>query len=103
VRYIEAYAMDPIGLPDIARAAGLSPRALQAAFRRHLGTTPLGYLRCVRLELAHQDLQAAGHDDGETVSEIAGRRGFVQLSRFARDYRERYGELPRRTLADVGP
>ena len=93
--------MEPIGLVEISAAAGLSPRGLQAAFRRHRGTTPLGYLRHVRLALAHSDLRAACHGDGETVSGIAGRRGFVQLSRFAHDYRVQYGVLPRRTLADV--
>lgn len=102
VRFIEAHAMEPIGLLEISAAAGLSPRGLQAAFRRHRGTTPLGYLRQVRLAVAHSDLQAACHGGGETVSDIAGRCGFVQLSRFARDYRAQYGELPRRTLADVG-
>jgi transcriptional regulator GlxA family with amidase domain len=95
--FIEAHAAEPIGLPDVAGAVQLSPRALQAAFRKHLGTTPLGFLRATRMARAHADLESAG--PGETVSAVANRWGFSQLSRFAHDYRERYGELPRETLS----
>ncbi|MDG4864144.1 AraC family transcriptional regulator, partial [Streptomyces sp. T-3] len=45
-------ADQPLTLADLALAARVSPRALQEAFRRHLDTTPLGYLRDVRLERA---------------------------------------------------
>ncbi len=48
-----------IGLSDIAAAVGVTPRSVQYTFRRHLGTTPLEYLRRVRLDRAHRDLQAA--------------------------------------------
>jgi transcriptional regulator GlxA family with amidase domain len=96
--FIDARADEPIGLTEIARAAGLSPRALQAGFRRHLDTTPLGYLRSVRISRAHADLLAARPGDGQTVSSVASRWGLTQLSRFAQDYWRRYGEYPRETL-----
>ena len=79
-------------------AAQLSPRALQAAFRKHLRTTPLGYLQAVRMARVHADLVAARPGDGQTVSALANRWGFSQLSRFARDYKQRYGVSPRQTL-----
>ncbi|WP_328502465.1 AraC family transcriptional regulator [Streptomyces sp. NBC_00457] len=88
----------PHTLADLARRARVSPRALQEAFRRHLETTPLGYLRQVRLERAHQDLMAAARDGSATVSEIAYRWGFGNLGRFAAQYRQRYGHPPSRTL-----
>jgi transcriptional regulator GlxA family with amidase domain len=97
--FMDAHAAEPIGLADVAGAAQLSPRAVQAAFRRHLGTTPLGYLRATRMARAHADLQSARAGDGETVSTVANRWGFSQLSRFARDYKERYGVSPRETLS----
>lgn len=96
--FIDARADEPIGLSEIAAAAELSPRALQAAFRRHLGTTPLQQLRAVRLSRAHTDLLAARPGDGQTVSSVANRWGIGQLSRFARDYKRRYGVSPRQTL-----
>ena len=41
--------------------------------------------------------------DGRTVSEIASRWGFSQLSRFASDYKKQYGQSPRETLSRVQP
>ena len=97
--FIDAHAADSITLTEIAAAAQLSPRALQVAFRRHLDTTPVLHLREVRLSRVHADLQSAVPGDGQTVSAVASRWGFSQLSRFARDYKQRYGVSPRQTLA----
>lgn len=85
-------------LTDLAARAGLSVRALQEAFRRHMDTTPMGFVRQVRLRRAHQDLLIADPRDGATVAEIAFRWGFGNLGRFACDYAERYGCLPSETL-----
>ena len=100
--FMEAHAAEPIGLPEIAGAVQLSPRAVQAAFRKHLDTTPLGFLRATRMARAHADLQSADPSDGETVTAVANRWGFSQLSRFAHDYKERYGVSPRETLSGTG-
>ncbi|MDR7279250.1 helix-turn-helix transcriptional regulator [Catenuloplanes atrovinosus] len=97
VAYIESNADLDITLADIARAAYVTPRALQLAFRRHLDTTPLGYLRRVRLDRAHSELRAATAGDGETVSAIAARWGFTH-TRFTQQYRAVYGVPPSRTL-----
>ncbi|GID31574.1 helix-turn-helix protein [Paractinoplanes brasiliensis] len=59
VAYADANAASPLTPQNIADAAGVGVRALQTGFRRHVGTTPMGYLRRVRLERAHRDLQAA--------------------------------------------
>jgi AraC-like DNA-binding protein len=96
--YIEANAHDPVVLSDIAAAAGLSVRALQYAFRRHFDVTPLGYLRHVRLERAHRELQAADPARGDTVAVIAARWGFAKPGHFAAAYRARFGLLPSQTL-----
>jgi AraC-like DNA-binding protein len=99
IAVIETRAAEPIGLAEIADAAQISPRALQAAFRKHLGTTPLGHLHAIRMARVHTDLLAAQPGDGQTVSAVANRWGFSQLSRFARDYKQRYGVSPRETLS----
>ena len=84
--------------PRSRRRAGTGARALQYAFRRHHGTTPLGSLRRVRLEHAHRELQAADPTRGATVAAIAARWGFARADRFATAYRETFGVLPRDTL-----
>lgn len=98
--YIDEQAGEPIGLVDIAGAARVSPRALQVAFRRHLGTTPVQYLTEVRLGRAHCDLVAADPTTGVTVARIAARWGFAHHGRFAARYRARFGVPPGRSLAE---
>ncbi len=98
VAYIEAHAGEDLSLLDIARAASITPRALQYAFRRNLGTTPLGYVRRVRLDRAHTDLLNADPARGDTVASIAMRWGFLHQGNFAAAYRDAYGTTPRQTL-----
>ncbi|MFG2977490.1 helix-turn-helix transcriptional regulator [Streptomyces sp. NPDC048331] len=98
VAFIESHPAAEIGLAETAAAAGVTPRALQYAFRRHLGTTPMAYLRRVRLAQAHDDLVAAD-PTRDTVTAVAHRWGFHHQGRFAAAYHRTYGVLPRHTLA----
>ncbi|GAA1581624.1 hypothetical protein GCM10009742_27940 [Kribbella karoonensis] len=96
VAYVDANADQPVTVEDIATAAGTSARALQYGFRRHLECTPREYLRQVRLERAHRELQEAGPD--ATVAAIALRWGFTSTGWFTRHYRAAYGCSPGETL-----
>ena len=97
VAFIEANPDLEIGVVDVARAAHVSVRALQLAFRRHLGTTPMAHLRRVRLDRVHADLAAA--DPAETtVTAVTAGWGFNAVGRFSADYRDTFGEYPRDTL-----
>jgi len=96
--FIEEHAADPISLNEIARAAGLSPRGLQACFRRNLETTPLAYLRAVRMQRAHRDLVTADPTTGINVAAVAARWGFTHLGRFATEYKRRFNAYPSQTL-----
>lgn len=97
VAYMEASPDLEISVADVARAAHASVRALQLAFRRHLDTTPMAYLRRVRLDRVYADLAAA--DPGKTtVTTVTARWGFHAVGRFSADYRNTYGEYPRDTL-----
>jgi transcriptional regulator GlxA family with amidase domain len=98
VELIEARAHEPLTLEDIAEGARIGPRALQEGFRRHRGTSPMGYLRETRLDRAHRELQAADPAGGVTVASVAARWGFRHRGRFAEEYRRRYGRSPQQTL-----
>jgi AraC-like DNA-binding protein len=98
VAYIDDHAAAPIGVSEIAAAARLGTRSVQEAFRRHLDTTPMAYLRQVRLERAHRDLQAADPMAGTTVADVATRWGFAHHGRFAALYQSRYGHTPSQAL-----
>ena len=97
VAFIEERARDDIGVADIAAAAFVTVRAVQLAFRHDLDTTPLQYLRQVRLERAHEELLAA--DPGRTtVTAVAADWHFTNASRFSAYYRAVYGVPPAQTL-----
>lgn len=100
--FINDQAGEDITVTDIAAASFVTVRAVQLAFRRHLDTTPLGYLRQVRLERAHRDLLTAvpGRD---TVTTIAARWRFPSASRFSAYYRAAYGVPPGHTLRHHPP
>lgn len=97
IEFMESNVTNDIALDDVAQAVHVTPRAVQYMFRRHLETTPLQYLRRLRLHYAHQELQAADRS-GTTVTEIAARWGFGHMGRFAVMYREAYGCSPHTTL-----
>jgi AraC-like DNA-binding protein len=87
----------PFTVNDLARASDIGVRALQAAFHRNTGMSPMAYLRDLRLGRAHEDLRRA-RPDTETVADVAHRWGFSHLGRFAAAYRHRYGVAPSVTL-----
>jgi AraC-like DNA-binding protein len=98
VEFIDANAEQPIGLTEIADAAGVAPRALRASFSGQHDTTPMGYLGRVRLERARRDLQSGSRQFGDTVAGTAQRWGFADRGRFAGAYQRMYGEQPAVTL-----
>jgi len=96
LRWLDGRADEPIVLETLAAVAGVRPRTLEAHFRRHLGTTPLGWVRHMRLARARQQLLAA---EGEaSVTGVALANGFSQFGRFAAQYRRHFGELPSQTV-----
>lgn len=97
VAFLEEHAAEAITVGDVALAAGVSTRALQAAFQRSFETTPTAYLRRLRLDGAHRDL-LAGEPGTTTVHGVAARWGFAHTGRFARQYTTAFGEHPSHTL-----
>lgn len=95
--FIEDNAHRDISPADIARAARISTRALESAFRRHRDCSSSRHLQRVRLAYVHQDLVRA--DPGEsTVADIAHEWGFWSLRRFRTAYYNTYGFAPESTL-----
>lgn len=94
--WLKAHLDDPIDLDCLAAIAEVKPRTLEAHFRDFLGTTPLAWVRRLRLANARRQLQDGGRS--ASVTAIALANGFGQFGRFAAQYRETYGELPSQTL-----
>ena len=98
---MQAHPEHPFTLAELAGIAGVGARALQDGFKRYVGSSPMAYLRHVRLARVHDDLRAADPRH-TTVAETAHRWGFFHLGRFAAAYRARYKIAPSDTLR-TGP
>lgn len=94
--YIHQRLCAPISLVDLANAAGLSPRSLNALCHRYHGISPMVLLRNIRLDEVRRKLRNC---PDANVTTVALDHGFGHLGRFSAYYRERFGELPRDTTA----
>ncbi len=100
--YALAHVEERVYVTDLCRAAAVSERALEYAFREVVGLTPVAYLVRLRLHRARQALLAATHGS-TTVSAVALEWGFWHFGEFSRAYRDCFGELPSDTLRRKPP
>jgi AraC-like DNA-binding protein len=103
VERTEAYlrhAGTAIPIAELCRLVGLSERSLRNAFYDVRGASPKRYLQDQRLQDARRALRnAVPHET--TVTAVAADNGFLELGRFARAYREMFGESPSATLREA--
>jgi AraC-like DNA-binding protein len=94
---IEAGPHLPLTTARLAMQCHVSVRTLQEGFQRHLGMSPMAYVREVRLRRAHRDLRSADPANA-TVAAIAHRWGFTHLGRFAAAHKTMFGKTPLQAL-----
>jgi AraC family ethanolamine operon transcriptional activator len=90
------HADEPLTILEVCSRVGTSRRKLNYCFQDVLGTTPIKYLRSLRLNGVRRALRQA--PPGVTIQDIASHWGFWHLSQFAQDYKHLFGELPSDTL-----
>lgn len=99
--YIREHACEPINADDLLTAGGVSARSIYHGFRRFRSTTPMDYLKAVRLDLARDALVKGRGRSPNSVTQAALTAGYTNLSQFSRDYKARFRESPSQTLADA--
>jgi AraC-like DNA-binding protein len=100
--YIFEHLEQPLSTDAIAAAAYTSRRTLHRAFNDVLDETPQSYVRKLRLHRIRRDLAS----DAEflcTITIVANQWGISELGRFSGWYRDLFGELPSKTLAQRRP
>lgn len=95
VAFFYTLASEPLSTASVARIAGVTPNVLQQQFRTHFGTSPMQYLRQLRLEGVRAELLAS--NTTTHVPEIVRRWGYVHLGRFTDAYAECFNERPEST------
>jgi AraC-like DNA-binding protein len=80
----------PLSLPELSRTAGMSATSFHQHFRAVTGTTPLQYLKDLRLTAARAELEGSGR----SVTEVAYALGYESPAHFSRDYKRKFGKSP---------
>jgi transcriptional regulator GlxA family with amidase domain len=95
VDHMALFYSDPLTVPSIAEAVGVSSRRLQDAFPLTTGQTQSQHLTAIRLENARTRVLSGA---GPSVTAIAFGCGLSHLGRFSQTHSARYGETPSVTL-----
>ncbi|MBX2803054.1 MAG: AraC family transcriptional regulator [Myxococcales bacterium] len=84
---------------DLASSVGMSPSSFHKHFKAITSTTPLQYLKDLRLMEARRLLRGGEY----TVSTAAFEVGYVSSSQFSREYSRKFGAPPRSDLPRTSP
>lgn len=91
IRLFETHVEDPLRIPDVASAVGLSGRHFERMFKRETGQSPLRYYHHLRLMKARQRVLYSN----DSFREIAASVGYMTSSPMIRHYTEFFGVSPR--------
>lgn len=94
VEYVSQHLADPLDVPRIAAANGMSTRYLQSLFQDR-GMTVTGWVRQRRLETARQRLADPAWAEA-TITRVATAHGFADQAHFSRSFRAAFNETPSR-------
>ena len=95
IEYLHAHAHTALCMEQLTQTLGTHGRTLHQGFVETFGTTPMAYLRTLRLSNARHDLLT---QRWATVTETAMQWNFFHLGRFSQDYQRIYGETPSQTF-----
>jgi AraC-like DNA-binding protein len=95
----DARYAEPLGVDDLARAAGLSRAHFSREFRRAFGESPHAYLLTRRLERAAALLRATDH----SVAEICFSVGLSSVGSFTTSFTRTFGVSPTAYRASFPP
>ena len=90
-----AHPDEPLSMLELCGLVGTSRRKLTYCFQDVLGTSPMQYLRAVRLNGVRRELRSG---EAAAVQDAAARWGFFHMGQFSLDYKKQFGELPSATL-----
>jgi AraC family ethanolamine operon transcriptional activator len=91
-------AREPISVPDLAAACGVSRRVLELGFQQTTRTTPSRFMRWNRMNRVRKELRAS-NPKFANVTDVLTRWGVTELGRFAVEYKSLFGQSPSLTLA----
>jgi transcriptional regulator GlxA family with amidase domain len=91
IRLFETHVEDPLRIPDVALAVGLSGRHFERLFKRETGQSPLRYYHHLRLSKARQRVLYSN----DSLRDIAASVGYLTSSPMIRHYTTLFGVSPK--------
>ena len=91
IRLFESHIEDPLRIPEIAAAVGLSGRHFDRQFKQETGQSPLRYYHRLRLAKARQRVLYTN----DPIAEIAASVGYPTVSRMVHHYQAAFGVSPK--------
>ena len=88
---------DVRSIQEIAEKFKISDKTIESSFKTLFGITPKRFIKFLKLNHAHVDLQEADVDN-TNVSEVAIKWGFSHFGRFSGEYKSLFGVHPSTTL-----
>lgn len=86
-----------INISMLTQEFNISESQLHYAFKLSYGQTPKKYLQMLRFNAVHKELQHADSSQ-QTVSDIAMKYNFWQMSHFSTEYKKIFSQTPSQTL-----
>ncbi len=96
-RIVASSGAQPPSIDALCQRLRTSRRTLQNSFRQVADTTPVHYLRSMRLNAVRRRLMSTLPAE-LSIAQAAADSGFDHLSHLSRRYKTLFGELPSRTL-----
>src|SRR5947209_14292107 len=95
LRHVHADYARPFGVEELARKAGMSVPAFHHYFKLVTASSPLQYLKRIRLDQARRLMAHEGRNAGTAARAV----GYESPSQFSREYRRMFGVPPRQDVA----
>ena len=90
LKHIHTDFANPLGAEDLARKAGMSVSAFHHNFKLVTGSSPLQYLKRIRLDHARRLMAHNGCNAGTAARAV----GYESSSQFSREFKRLFGMTP---------
>ena len=90
VKYIHTEHARPLGVEELARRAGMSVPAFHQHFKLVTASSPLQYLKRIRLDRAKRLMALDGYNAGTAARAV----GYESPSQFSREFKRLFGLTP---------
>jgi AraC-like DNA-binding protein len=90
LRHVHAEYARPLGVEELARKAGMSVAAFHHYFKLVTASSPLQYLKRIRLDQARRLMAHDGYNAGTAARAV----GYESPSQFSREFKRLFGATP---------